>query len=133
MRTIMKIFATTAAAAAMFSCRHDGAPKESRYLVDEFADLKVMRYDVPGWDALTLRQKEYAYHLAEAAKAGRDITWDQYCKWNLPVRHAVESVLEKYDGDRESEDFRNFLVYAKRLFFSNGIHHHYSEDKIIPE
>ncbi len=133
MRTIMKIFATTAAAAAMFSCRHDGAPKESRYLVDEFADLKVMRYDVPGWDALTLRQKEYAYHLAEAAKAGRDITWDQYCKWNLPVRHAVESVLENYDGNRESEDFLSFMVYAKRLFFSNGIHHHYSEDKIIPE
>ena len=133
MRTIMKIFATTAAAAAMFSCRHDGAPKESRYLVDEFADLKVMRYDVPGWDALTLRQKEYAYHLAEAAKAGRDITWDQYCKWNLPVRHAVEAVIENYDGDRESEDFLSFMVYAKRLFFSNGIHHHYSEDKIIPE
>ena len=101
--------------------------------MDEFADLKVMRYQVPGWEDLTLRQKEYAYHLSEAAKYGRDITWDQYCKWNLPVRHAVEDILNDYKGDRDSEDFQKFTVYAKRLFFSNGMHHHYAEDKFFPE
>lgn len=102
-------------------------------MLDEFADLKVMRYQVPGWEDLTLRQKEYAYHLSEAAKYGRDITWDQYCKWNLPVRHAVEDILNEYKGDRDSEDFQKFTVYAKRLFFSNGMHHHYAEDKFFPE
>ncbi|MBP3270587.1 MAG: dihydrofolate reductase [Bacteroidales bacterium] len=102
-------------------------------LIDEFADIKVMRFDVPGWDDLSPRQKEYAYHLSEAAKLGRDITWDQYCKWNLPVRHLVEDILEKYEGDRECVDFQKFLVYAKRLFFSNGFHHHYAEDKFFPE
>ena len=102
-------------------------------MLDEFADLKVMRYRGPVWEDLTLRQKEYAYHLSEAAKYGRDITWDQYCKWNLPVRHAVEDILNEYKGDRDSEDFQKFTVYAKRLFFSNGMHHHYAEDKFFPE
>ena len=65
-------------------------------VIDEFADIKVMRFEVPGWEALSLRQKEYIYHLSEAAKAGRDITWNQFCKWNLPVRHAVEIIFENY-------------------------------------
>ncbi|MBQ2198328.1 MAG: dihydrofolate reductase, partial [Bacteroidales bacterium] len=103
------------------------------YLLDQFADLKVMRFQVPGWDDLTLRQKEYVYHLSEAAKYGRDITWDQYCKWNLPIRHVVEDILNNYEGDRECPEFQDFTVYAKRLFFSNGIHHHYAEDKFFPD
>ena len=102
-------------------------------VIDEFADIKVMRFEVPGWEALSFRQKEYAYHLSEAAKAGRDITWDQYCKWNLPVRHVVEAILDKYPGDREVADFQEFTTYAKRLFFSNGFHHHYAETKFFPE
>ncbi len=101
-------------------------------LIDEFADIKIMRFEVPGWEGLSLRQKEYAYHLSEAAKWGRDITWDQYCKWNLPVRRVVEDILDRFDGDRECADFQEFLVYAKRLFFSNGFHHHYAEDKFFP-
>ncbi|MBR1927355.1 MAG: dihydrofolate reductase [Bacteroidales bacterium] len=101
-------------------------------LIDEFADIRIMRFDVPGWDGLTLGQKAYAYHLSEAAKLGRDITWDQYCKWNLPVRHVVEDILERFEGDRDSLEFKDFLVYAKRLFFSGGIHHHYAEDKFFP-
>lgn len=124
------------AAAALFSCgQGDKKTQDSdfHYLLDEFADLKVIRFKVPGWDALSLRQKEYAYHLSEAAKLGRDITWDQYCKWNLPIRHVVEDILNDYKGDRECADFQNFTVYAKRLFFANGIHHHYSEDKFFPE
>ena len=101
-------------------------------LIDEFADIKIMRFDVPGWEELSLREKAYAYHLCEAAKLGRDITWDQYCRWNLPVRHVVEDILERYEGDRETPDFQEFLVYAKRLFFSSGMHHHYAEDKFFP-
>ncbi len=107
--------------------------KEFHYLLDEFADLKVMRYKVPGWEDLTLQQKEYAYYLAEAAKYGRDILWDQNGEYNLRIRHAVENILENYKGDRSSEDFRKFETYAKRLFFSNGIYHHYAEDRFTPE
>ena len=123
---------TLGAAALLGACSEKKAEEPFRYTVDSFADLKVMRYQIPGWDSLSLKQKEYAYHLAEAAKYGRDILWDQNCKDNLRVRHAVEIVLENYKGDRESADFQDFLVYAKRLFFSNGIHHHYAEDKFFP-
>lgn len=127
---------TIGAAAAFCSCSQGEKKTQDtdfHYLLDEFADLKVIRFRVPGWDNLSLRQKEYAYHLSEAAKLGRDITWDQYCKWNLPIRHVVEDILNEYEGDRECADFQNFTVYAKRLFFANGIHHHYSEDKFFPE
>ena len=104
-----------------------------KYTIDQFADLKVLRYQIPGWDSLSLQQKEYAYYLSEAAKYGRDITWDQYCAYNLPIRHIIENILENYQGDRECQDFQNFLIYAKRVFFSNGVHHHYAEDKFFPE
>lgn len=127
---------TIGAAAALCSCSQGEMKTQDtdfHYLLDEFADLKVIRFRVPGWDNLSFRQKEYAYHLSEAAKLGRDITWDQYCKWNLPIRHVVEDILNEYEGDRECADFQNFTVYAKRLFFANGIHHHYSEDKFFPE
>jgi len=118
-------------AAALSGCKEGRG--DFRYTVDQFADLKVMRYKVPGWEELTLGQKEYAYHLAEAAKYGRDILWDQNCKENLRIRHAVEAVLENYSGDRSCPEFKDFEVYSKRLFFSNGMHHHYAEDKFFPE
>ena len=109
-------------------------PKEEfKYLVDEFADLRIMRYQIPDWDQLTLQQKSYIYYLGEAAKCGRDILADQNFKYNLVVRKTIEAVLNSYQGDRECEDFQNFVVYAKRVFFSNGIHHHYAEDKFFPE
>ena len=104
-----------------------------RYLVDEFADLKVMRYTIPGWENLTLQQKEYAYHLAEAAKWGRDILWDQNSAGNIALRHALENILNNYKGERAGEEWDAFVVYAKRVFFSNGVHHHYAEDKFFPE
>lgn len=132
----IKMILSIGAAAALCYCGQGEKKTQDsdfHYLLDEFADLKVIRFKVPGWDALSLRQKEYAYHLSEAAKLGRDITWDQYCKWNLPIRHVVEDILNEYKGDRECADFQNFTVYAKRLFFANGIHHHYSEDKFFPE
>ena len=136
MKSVIKMILTIGAAAALCSCSQGEKKTQDtdfHYLLDEFADLKVIRFRVPGWDNLSLRQKEYAYHLSEAAKLGRDITWDQYCKWNLPIRHVVEDILNEYEGDRECADFQNFTVYAKRLFFANGIHHHYSEDKFFPE
>lgn len=107
--------------------------QEFKFLVDEFADLKVMRYQIPEWDQLTLQQKAYVYYLGEAAKCGRDILADQNFKYNLTVRKTIEAVIESYQGDRECTDFQNFMVYAKRVFFSNGIHHHYAEDKFFPE
>ena len=115
------------------SCK-DGAVKEEpfRYLADEFADLKVIRYRIPGWDSLTLKQKEYIYHLSEAAKAGRDIFWDQNFKHGIKIRRALEGIFENYSGEKESSDWKEFVVYAKRVFFSNGIHHHYAEEKFIP-
>lgn len=132
MKLIVKMIAFTGLAAAMVSCTDDAAEKEFKYLVDEFADLKIMRYQVPGWDGLTLQQKEYVYHLAEAAKYGRDIIWMQNCKYNLMIRKTLENILENYRGDRKCEEFKQFEEYAKRVFFSNGIHHHYAEDKFFP-
>ena len=120
----------SASAAAVAACA--GENEQFKYTIDQFADLKVMRYKIPGWESLSLKQKTYVYYLAEAAKYGRDITWDQYCKWNLPVRHAIEAVLNGYEGDRNCENFGLFVEYAKRVYFSNGVHHHYAEDKFVP-
>ena len=92
-----------------------------------------MRYQIPDWDQLTLQQKAYLYYLGEAAKCGRDILADQNFKYNLCIRKTIEAVINSYQGDRECADFQNFMVYAKRVFFSNGIHHHYAEDKFFPE
>ena len=136
MKHFVKMIVALGAAAILSSCgtgTRKAGENDFHYLLDQFADLKVMRFQVPGWDDLSLRQKEYVYHLSEAAKYGRDITWDQYCKWNLPVRHVVEDILNNYEGDRECSEFQDFIVYAKRLFFSNGIHHHYAEDKFFPD
>ena len=140
MKLIGKMITIAGMAAAISSCGStetttDNAAenKEFKYLVDEFADLKIMRYQVPGWDELTLKQKEYVYHLAEAAKYGRDIIWAQNCRYNLQIRKTLENILENYKGDRTTEDWAKFETYAKRVFFSNGIHHHYAEDKFFPE
>lgn len=122
---------TMSLAAVMTGC---GEKQEKfNYLLDEFADIKIMRYQIPGWDELTLQQKEYAYHLSEAAKWGRDIIWDQNCEHNITLRHTIENILENYDGDKTNDEYLKFLEYAKRVFFVNGIHHHYAEDKFFPE
>lgn len=128
---------TLATAAAAVSCGQGGKgsaspDKDFKYLIDEFADLKIMRYRIPGWDKLSLQQKEYIYHLGEAARYGWDIYWDQNCRYNLPIRDVLVNIIENYKGDRESQDFREFMTYAKRVFFSSGIHHHYAEDKFFP-
>ena len=131
MKLIARMVYCAGLAAALVSCADKAA--EFKYLVDEFADLKIMRYQVPGWDGLSLQQKEYVYHLSEAAKYGRDIIWMQNNRYNLDIRKVLENILENYEGDRTCEDFAKFETYAKRVFFSNGIHHHYAEDKFFPE
>ena len=109
MKFSIKMVLGAGIAATLMSCSDKAAQEgEFKYLIDEFADLKIMRYQVPGWDALTLQQKEYVYHLAEAAKYGRDIIWMQNNKYNLDVRKALENILVNYDGDRTSQDWADF-------------------------
>ena len=134
MKRTLKMILGAGVAATMVSCADKAAENgDFKYLLDEFADVKVMRYQVPGWDALTLQQKEYVYHLSEAAKYGRDIIWMQNCKYNLDIRKMLENALLNYKGDKTSDEYMKLEAYAKRVFFSNGIHHHYAEDKFIPE
>ena len=131
-RFIRMALITSGAALALVSCRQSAGQEGFKYQIDKFADLRIIRYRIEGWEDLSLKQKEYVYHLSEAAKWGRDIYWDQNGKYNLGVRKVLENILENYDGDRNCDEFKDFTVYAKRVFFSNGIHHHYAEDKFFP-
>lgn len=102
------------------------------YVVDRFADLEILRYQVPGFESLTLKQKQLLYHLSEAALMGRDILFDQNCRYNLPIRRTLEAIYTSYEGDRQTPDFLALETYLKRVWFANGIHHHYAEDKFQP-
>ncbi len=103
-----------------------------RYTIDRFADLKVMRYQVPEWDSLNLKQKEFLYYLSQAALCGRDMLYDQNFRYNLLIRHTLEAIENSYTGDRKTSEFDAFTTYLKRVWFSNGIHHHYGGDKFEP-
>ncbi len=103
------------------------------YAGECFADIQMLCYRVDGFEQLSLRQKLYVYYLSEAALSGRDILWHQNCRFNLPIRRMLEAVYLRYSGDRESDDFRHFEVYLKRVWFSNGIHHHYGCEKFRPD
>ncbi len=109
------------------------ATQEFQWQVDQFADLRILRYQVPGFDELPLAQKELVYYLSEAALCGRDIIFDQNYKHNLTIRRTLDAIIEGYKGDRTDPQWEKFLVYTKRVWFSNGIHHHYATDKFIPE
>jgi dipeptidyl-peptidase III len=102
------------------------------YFVDQFDDMRVLRYQLPEFESLTIQQKKLIYFLSQAALSGRDIIWDQNFIFNLKIRKTLEAIIENYTGDRNSEDYKAFLIYAKRVFFTNGIHHHYSSDKLKP-
>jgi len=112
--------------------RKDVNKGDFEYVVDRFADLQILRYEVPGFEELTLKQKQLLFHLSEAALMGRDILFDQNCRYNLAVRRTFESIYNNYNGDRNNADFKALEVYLKRVWFSNGIHHHYAEDKFLP-
>lgn len=121
------------------SCKQEVKKTESvatdttfNYIADKFADIQVLRYKVPGFNELTLQQKELAYYLSEAGLSGRDIFYDQKYKHGLLVRKTLESILNTYSGDRTSDDWKKFEEYCNRVFFANGIHHHYSADKMLP-
>jgi len=125
--------------ALLFNCNTDTGDyyvptsgSDFEYKVDEFADLKVIRYQIPGWDELTLKEKKLVYYLTEAGLAGRDIMYDQNYRHNLEIRSALENIHAKFDGDRSSENWEEFKTYLKRVWFSSGIHHHYSNDKLKP-
>jgi len=111
----------------------DNSPGEKfKFLTEQFGDSKILRYQVPGFENLSLKQKKLIFFLSRAALCGRDITYDQHCRYNLLVRHTCEAVYEGFPGDRTSADFKDFTTYLKELWFNNGIHHHYSTDKTQP-
>lgn len=123
-------------AVAMTACTgtaDKGSSKEFNYMVDKFADLEILRYQVPGFESLSLRQKQLLYHLSEAALKGRDILFDQNGRYNLAIRRTLEVIYTDYTGDRENPEFKALETYLKRIWFSSGIHHHYALDKFQPE
>ena len=128
-------------ASILFSCadqkKEEVAEKEApaafQYEVEQFADVKILRYQIPGFENLTLNQKKLVYYLSQAGMEGRDMMYDQNYRHNLKIRRALENIYQNYAGDKTSEDWKNFETYLKRIWFSNGIHHHYSNDKFKPE
>ncbi|WP_303315834.1 dihydrofolate reductase [Flavivirga abyssicola] len=126
------------------SCGHDKSKENTKstevkettafnHNVEQFADIKILRYQIPGWENLTLKEQTLVYYLTQAGLAGRDIMWDQNYRHNLKIRKALENVYTNYGGDKTSTDWKAFETYLKRVWFSNGIHHHYSNDKLKPE
>jgi dipeptidyl-peptidase-3 len=112
---------------------NDSTKKEFNYMADRFADIQVLRYEVKGFDQLSLKQKQLAYYMYQAGLSGRDIFYDQKYRHGLTIRKTLEAILETYKGDKNGDDYTKFETYCKRFFFANGNHHHYSADKFIPE
>lgn len=112
---------------------HAAENPDFNYIVDNFADIEVLRYEVPDFSQLSLEQKKMVYYLSQAAQAGRDIIWDQNGPYNLRLRPVLEHIYTNYKGDRQSADWKSFEKYIKQVWFGNGIHHHYSNDKFVPE
>ena len=135
----IRFISTLALSITLLSCeqKKDGQnimnKDDFKYQTEQFADLGILRYKVPGFNELNLKEKEFVYYLYEAALSGRDILYDQNYKHNLEIRRTLETIVNTYKGDRNTDDFNNFMVYTKRVWFSNGIHHHYSNQKFKPE
>ena len=131
----MRIFLVMCMIAAMAaSCgRRSETENEAPWIVDRFDDIKVIRYEVPGFEQLPLQEKLLVYYLSEAAKCGWDILFDQNFKYNLPIRRTLETIYEYYEGDRTVPEWAALEKYLKKVWFANGIHHHYSNDKFVPE
>ena len=131
--SIIKKFIPGALVALTLSSSAMAQDNNFNYIVDRFADIEVLRYKVPEFEKLSLQQKKLIYFLTEAAIMGRDILTDQNCKYNLEIRTLLENIYLNYTGDRETADFKAFEKYLKQVWFANGVHHHYSCDKFIPE
>ncbi|MDR0232244.1 MAG: dipeptidyl peptidase 3 [Dysgonamonadaceae bacterium] len=121
-------------ATVLLSCSGEKKGKEDNFnfRVEQFADLQILRYQVPGFEELSLKQKELIYYLSQAALEGRDILFDQNFKYNLAIRRTLEAIYENYQGDKSTEDYNQLVIYLKRVWFSNGIHHSNSEEKFLP-
>lgn len=128
-----KIIPTLALGAILSTATTQAATPGFNYHVDRFADIEVLRYEVPGFENLSVRQKAMIYYLSQAAQMGRDIIYDQQGKYNLQIRQLLENIYTNYNGDKTTDDFIAFEKYLKLVWFGNGIHHHYSTDKFIPE
>ena len=133
-----KVLCVLLAAMTLLACNKESKQttpsiEDFPYMVDQFYDLGILRYRVPGFEDLSVQQKALVYYLSEAALWGRDILTDQNCRYNLRIRRVCESVYENYAGDKTTDEWNKFVLYLKRVWFSNGIHHHYSEDKFLPE
>lgn len=115
------------------SAQAETSQEEFNFKADEFADLKILRYQIPGWENLSLKEQKLVYYLTQAGLSGRDIIWDQNYRHNLSIREALENIYVNYEGDKSSEDWTAFETYLKRVWFSNGIHHHYSNAKLKPD
>ncbi len=124
----------TAAILGMAGCADKKANKQDEFAwqIDQFADIRMLRYQIPGWEELTPKQKELVYYLSEAALCGRDIIFDQNFKYNMAIRRTLEAINNGFDGDRSAPEWNEFMVYLKRVWFPNGIHHHYSNNKFLP-
>lgn len=137
MKAYLKIITIILIGITIMSCSENkkisGPPADFKYAVESFADLRIQRYFVPGFEELTSKQKELVYYLYQASLAGRDIIYDQNYKHNLYIRRSLEAIVNTFNGDRTTIEFQKFMTYVKRIWFSNGIHHHYSNKKILPE
>lgn len=129
---IMTILSIMTDCNGAFATQPSTQSKDFNYVVDQFADLQILRYQVPGFEQLSLQQKELLYYLSQAANEGRDILFDQNCRYNLAIRRTLEAIYLNYKGDKDNGDYKQFVVYLKRVWFANGIHHHYGEDKFVP-
>lgn len=125
--------AVAAATKGKVKAEAEHADDDFEYFAEQFADLRILRYKVPGFEALPLEQKKLVYFLSQAALAGRDTIWDQKYRHNLAIRRTLEAVITGSKGDKTSDDWKKLVEYTKRVWFSNGIHHHYSNKKITPE
>lgn len=128
------------AVTSLIACNKNDKMTEEKKIIDslqlvqfepeQFGDVQVLKYDIPGWEKLTLKEKKLVYYLAQAGYSGRDIFWDQNYRYNLKIRAALENIYKNYQGDKKDDNWLKFEIYLKRVWFSNGIHHHYSNDKI---
>jgi dipeptidyl-peptidase-3 len=134
MKRILMIIAMSATMLSMVGCSGGSTEggENNFWIADRFDDIRVMRYKVPGFDELALEQKIYIYYLSEAALAGRDILFDQNFRYNLPIRRTLEGIYASWEGDRTTAEWKAFETYLKKVWFANGIHHHYSGDKFVP-
>ena len=147
-RILSSLFIGLFALSLMTSCQNEGSNEQTdknseatpekgeddfKTMTEQFADIKILRYQIPAWDELTLQQKELTYYLTQAGIAGRDMMYDQNYRHNLTIRRALETIYRNYEGDKSGDDWKAFETYLKRIWFSNGIHHHYSYEKFSPE